>query len=513
MIFSSLSFVEKLYIVTSYITALGSFLLGVFVYLKNKKKRVNRVYFLTSLSVFVWSFALILCHSHEDIRSSLFWNKILHLGAIFIPITFFHFVVELKNLYKKKGFVLKIGYCLAFLFVALLFTDFFIKGVGPKYDFRVWPIPGYFYPLYMLYHNFYATYSLYTVYVNFKLEKGIAREQLKFILIGVSIAFLGGGTNYLYSYNMPFPPIGNLFVFLYVVFLAYSIVKYKLMDISIVFTRVGIFITVYSLVLGIPVWMGFKLLGKGLWLLPVTIMGIFATAGPFIYLYLQKRAEDALLQEQRRYQTTLRQASAGMGRVKDLKKLLNLIVYVVTRAVRLEHALVYVQDPTKNQFILGAYKRRSGQSNFVKSMSVNSSLITYLIEKESPIAYEELKQNIQDNPDADLVAIEKIILELEGDLVFPILIEKKLLAVVVLGKKESGKSYTEDDLSVFSILANQAALAIENAQFYEDMKKTKSSCSKPRRWRPSVRWPTVFPIRSTIVSMPLDSLQGMPWIQ
>ncbi len=41
-----------------------------------------------------------------------------------------------------------------------------------------------------------------------------------------------------------------------------------------------------------------------------------------------------------------------------------------------------------------------------------------------------------------------------------------------MGKKESGKAYTEDDLAVFSILANQTALAIENAKFYEEMKLT-----------------------------------------
>ena len=39
-----------------------------------------------------------------------------------------------------------------------------------------------------------------------------------------------------------------------------------------------------------------------------------------------------------------------------------------------------------------------------------------------------------------------------------------------MGKKESGKVYTEEDLSVFSILANQTALAIENAMFYDQMK-------------------------------------------
>ncbi len=97
-------------------------------------------------------------------------------------------------------------------------------------------------------------------------------------------------------------------------------------------------------------------------------MGIFATIGPFIYLYIQKRAEDRLLQEQRRYQATLRQASAGMGKIKDLKKLLNMIVYVLTHAIQIEHALVYIYDEGQKKYILGASKRKSGQSQFIESI-------------------------------------------------------------------------------------------------------------------------------------------------
>ncbi len=62
--------------------------------------------------------------------------------------------------------------------------------------------------------------------------------------------------------------------------------------------------------------------------------------------------------------------------------------------------------------------------------------------------------------------------ELDAALVVPIYIADQLIALVGMGKKESGKLYSEDDLAVFSILSNQAALAIENAQFYEDMRTT-----------------------------------------
>ena len=90
------------------------------------------------------------------------------------------------------------------------------------------------------------------------------------------------------------------------------------MDITVVVTRLGIFLSVYALVLGVPYFVGKKYPNN--WIMSVSLMGVLATMGPLIYLFFQKKAEDKLLEEQRQYQSTLRQASLGMGQIKDFKK-------------------------------------------------------------------------------------------------------------------------------------------------------------------------------------------------
>ena len=84
------------------------------------------------------------------------------------------------------------------------------------------------------------------------------------------------------------------------------------------------------------------------------------------------------MKEQRRYQSTLSQASSGMGRIKDLKRLLALIVYVVTRAVRLEHSSVYIYDGSKMKYVIGAYKRSSDKEP-LSVIDKDSPLVTFLI--------------------------------------------------------------------------------------------------------------------------------------
>jgi len=51
----------------------------------------------------------------------------------------------------------------------------------------------------------------------------------------------------------------------------------------------------------------------------------------------------------------------------------------------------------------------------------------------------------------------------------------------VLGDKVSGQIYTPEDLNVFQVLASQAALAIENAQFYEDAKEMQEQIAQAEK--------------------------------
>ncbi|MGE0267573.1 MAG: ATP-binding protein [Candidatus Omnitrophota bacterium] len=208
------------------------------------------------------------------------------------------------------------------------------------------------------------------------------------------------------------------------------------------------------------------------WIFPLVVSTVLATIGPYIYIYIQKKAEDRILQEQRQYQATLRQASLGMGQIKDLKRLLNLIVHVVTRAVKIENCKIFLRHEDSKRFVLKAVKGEKNNVDEKNHLGFDSLLVNYFNQVKEPIVYEEVKQRRTDIGGEGLGEIEAILEKMDAALVVPSFIEQKLIAIISLGKKRSGKLYTHDDLAVFAILANQSALAIENAQFYEDMKRT-----------------------------------------
>ena len=471
-----MNFYEINYIGSYVFTAIVLFFLAIFVYLRNRKNFTNITFSLYSLCLSWWSLFSIFMLMSSNEKDATFWDKICLLGVIYIPTTFLHFVLCFQNTIESKKKVVKACYIISSCFVVTLFTPYFIIKTAPVYKLNYFSVPGPVYYMFMIFFSaatFYALWLLFRAWI--KSNSILARQQNQYLFFATMFGYAGTSMNYSLVFKIPpysLVPYANYLGGLYGLIIAYAIIKYRLMDIKLAFTRASIFIIVYTLVLGIPFFIGFKHIGVGFWLIPTTLMAIFATVGPFVYLYFQRKAEERLLAKQHQYQFTLRRASLGMGRIKDLKRLLTLIVHVVTRTVRIEHCSIYLFHEASNQFILKASKGIDKISDNQSMLSENSALMKYLKKYKEPIVREEIKQKSKDFNDKDLKEVEKGISDLKMELIIPSYIEDKMLAVIALGKKRSRKLYTQEDIVVFSILANQSALAIENAQFYEDTKKT-----------------------------------------
>lgn len=404
---------------------------------------------------------------------------------ITIPVFLFHATVLFCDV--KRKILLWFVYMQGFCFILFIPSGFFLKGVKWIFSEIYYPVLG------PVYHVFLAAWVL-IVFISqwellrlYKKASGLRKTQVTYLFVGLMVGFVGGGINFLTGYSTLIYPFGNILIPLYGSIVTYAILKYRLLDISLVIARGGIFIAVYSMVLGIPFIIAFGWkeplrywMGEIWWIAPLISSTILATAGPSIYFYVQQRAEGRILREQRRYQATLRRASLGMGRIKDLRKLLDLTVHIVTKAVRIEHCAVYLLHQDAGKFVLKAFKRTDTAAENI-AVPLDAPLIRSLQRQREPLVYDEVKQKSIDLKDETLDNARATMEDMGAALVVPSFIENHLIAFLVLGRKKSGKPYSHDDLMVFSILANQAALAIENAQFYEEMKKTHEQLVKAEK--------------------------------
>ena len=59
--------------------------------------------------------------------------------------------------------------------------------------------------------------------------------------------------------------------------------------------------------------------------------------------------------------------------------------------------------------------------------------------------------------------------QLDATLIIPLIYEERLIGIISLGRKKSGKFYRREDINLLNILANQGAVAIENALMLEEV--------------------------------------------
>jgi len=307
---------------------------------------------------------------------------------------------------------------------------------------------------------------------------GLAKNQLRYIFISWFLAYIAGLLHFMPAYLgiEPFPH--DILVIGFVTLSAYAIIRFRLMDINLAITRTAVFMMVYALVLGLPLlgalsWQPQleQTLGSRWWVLVLITYAALATAAHYANLYFQRRAEDRLLVEQRRYQSVLRQASQGMTLIKELDKLLKLIVHLLTRKVRIEHAAIYLRDNHAKRFALRASRQWGGGQ--APPLSRDNPLIEFLHWHRSALVTEELQLQIQSGA-KELQPVVSSLKDLDASVLVPSFVEDHCVGILVLGEKLSGALYTQDDLQVFQVLASQAALAIENAQFYEELKRTQA---------------------------------------
>ena len=422
--------------------------------------------------VAIWGLGGIKFSIAKTLTAAYLGWQIANIGSIVIPVVYSHFVFEFLKI--KRNRILIFFYIIAlFLLVVEFFKKEWFLGdlifVFDQFYTIDWTINKSI--LYILFYiGFYwilLSYVFYYLFINFIKSTGLKHNQLKYFMLGTMGAFLGAHSFFLLPFGIYVYPYLDILIGVYPIIIGYSIVRHRLMDITVVLTRTTIFIAVYSIVLGLPFLLAFgwqekliSLFGNNWWLGPLITSTVLATAGPFIYLFVDKKAEAKIFEEQLRYQNTLRQASSGMGRIKDLAVLLNFIKKLIIETVKVRSCRVYIRDA-------GHYKETGGEE-----IPDEGSLIKELKENRKILITEEIRHLQEDQSRSGAAAILENLESLRASIVVPSFVEEDLIAVIVIGEKLSGKIYTAEDLVVFAVLAGHAALAIENAQYLDDIKKT-----------------------------------------
>ncbi|MFA5248381.1 MAG: ATP-binding protein [Patescibacteria group bacterium] len=458
--------------------AIVSLLLGIFVFLKNKKSKVNSGFAFFCISVAVWSIFYIGWPLSATSSQTLFWFRLLHIGASFTPITYFHFVVNWLNLYKRKRMFVFMGYLLAVLFSVSVFSPYFIVDMVPKFSLRFWAEPGIIYHFYLFYFFGYVVFSSILLYLNYKKTSGIKKHQIKLILAGIALSFIGGSTNYFLWYNINIPPYGNILASSFVAFTAYAIIRYRFMDVRIVIRRFFIYFSSAIFVfafLYLSLWFFNKHARQDILYIYVLLAAILFTIGFYFFENLLiKIVNKYFFAGLYNYQEAIKKLSKELTYSNNLTGIVNSIVETIKKTIQLDRAGVLLANVSKSPIIFKTAKVIGFNEKDGISLVKDNFLINYLEKTKQPLVADELLflANTGKIPvkKKKLEGIYESMNRLKISICLPLINKNKLIGVIILGDKLSGGAYTKEDLELLSILANQAGIAINNANLYQQIK-------------------------------------------
>ena len=145
-----------------------------------------------------------------------------------------------------------------------------------------------------------------------------------------------------------------------------------------------------------------------------------------------------------------------MTRITSLSKLLDLIVRMIVRSVKITHATIFLQEQDRPVYVVAVSRGRCRlPKKFIGNNSSNP-LVHWLLKQKVPLVYDEIVNqfkrdpNLNSNLRKNLEKIAQEMQDLDVSVCIPSFIENKLLGFLMLGEKLSGDMYTQEDLDLFT---------------------------------------------------------------
>ncbi|MGA2463393.1 MAG: ATP-binding protein [Thermodesulfobacteriota bacterium] len=247
------------------------------------------------------------------------------------------------------------------------------------------------------------------------------------------------------------------------------------MDINIVLKK-GTTYVLLMVLLFVPssllVILGQKLFYKEInYLFLAFIFSILLVVSIFFYRIkprTEKAVEQFLFKKYYDYRETLGKFSKVIVSILDLQSLSKRVIETITQTMGVENASLFLLNEEKEGYYLFESKNIKIDSSLLPK---GDPLPQYLQKVGEIIIREELIK--RDNIPELKNVVDKMSL-LEAEVSIPLISKGQLVGMINLSHKFNKDIYSHEDIELLSTLANQMAIAIENARLYEDLKRSKS---------------------------------------
>lgn len=425
-----------------------------------QERRVFRVYLMTML---LWSAAAFLLSS--GIGDVSLWFRIVIFASLGSALAIFEFVRTLLNrrwawaawVFLYGGMAMLIG-----LIPNLVVYSVSVQADVLTYKFTPWLLlvagPGYGL-------NIFSMVQL--IRASRQSEDPLQLNRLRYLIIGMALLIGTTVTDFTPLGKYPIDIAGSA---LNALLIAYAILRHQLLDIKLVVRRsllyslptvligAGYFLII-SLALNLLHFSG----GFSIFVLSLLVAIVTALAAQPLRTAAQGWIDRLFFREKYDSSRMLERLSSKVASVLDLDEVTNMILKEITTTLHIRKAAFLLKRGGRGEYYLTAQMGIESGANL--RFSATHPIVIWLTNHEGVLSQREIEVAPQFRA---LWGREREELEMvDAELYIPLKAKGELVGIFTVGSKQSEESYSPDDQLTLTTLANQTAVAIENARLFD----------------------------------------------
>ncbi|MFC1988017.1 ATP-binding protein [Chloroflexota bacterium] len=434
--------------------------------------------FLTCMGL--WGAFIFLMRSSSDLAVAFFWDKFVFFAILSAAIFFYRFAVTFTGTRESK----KLLYSLYFfyvLFMILIPTGLIISGMQLMWYGKA-PIRGLLFFPYVIFVYVPLVLGLRMLVRHYRRTRILdERTRASYLASGVIIMFIGGTTDFLPGLGIHIYPLGIIANIIFCLLATVAMLRYGLLEFPVVLRRgaafglMALFGVGIVAIITVVISATFGNVGlNGILLTAGVVLLAFAPVAQPVGSKVQRLVDMWFYGSRYKHLQALESFSREAKDIVDLGGLASSLLTGVASGTQSNSVYLLLPSPETGRFVTYSRYGRDGEGEI--SFSTNS-LITQVM---------KYQDSLLDTYDIDVIPSLRAIssedrqtlMENKIELLVPLKAKERLTGMLLLSSKTSGSPYSTDDRHLLEAVSNQAAVALENARLYEELKQQLISSSK-----------------------------------
>jgi len=420
----------------------------------------------------LWNIGSLMMRLNPTETQALWGAKIASAGIFTVAVSYYLFI---SSYLKKENPVLRIlavSSLLVFL-VLDLGTPYALSGLFRNIRGYVGK-PGFLWsPIIVVVYSW-MIYAIFLLIQDYrKTQEPFKKNRHRYLLLGISIYFLGGLFDYLTTLGIRIYPFGIIGQTINTFFIFFAIVKYHLLDIGIIIKK-GL---VYSILTGCV---------TGIYLLLVSVMGLvfgeywygtslsllaFALAAVCIALvfqpakdYLQFYVDRVFFRNRTDYARSLKNFTEDIAGIQEIESLLKTICRGLCDTLNAENVFISICREDDRPLIYS-----TEDNHHTRTPLFSERFKGWLLKRGYSILPldEEFVPYLKEIFGNEYLLIKKQNLLL----LIPLRLKDNFLGLIGVGPHKSGEMYSLKDVEIGKLIADESVIAIENSFLYEKVRR------------------------------------------